>query len=336
MSGYRSKYKIKVYSYLEGINQESLRDDEIYNLLDDRFNKTLTTNIKERLNESDLPWAKALSNLNIGNYLLAHKKDVLIREDLKEYQSIKNNYDGVLFLDFNKVTKDIEFFYDFIEDCICNNYIGSFTFKDGLGLHHQDIKLFKSRQELCNAFIFVPNSRIDEFTSLFTLGLESGARYIVNCYKDDKQRMSMMTLSYKLNKSNCTENNEQLINSVAFKKFVDEQGIDYGILQRVNHNKIIGIKNSLPNVLMIMIGAEYVKSPNGTTKIQGNNKFRFLRNAIEHVDPWNYEVSDNKRVTQSEFQKNYRYLKKSIENLDELSDKIGKQFINDLEESYAT
>lgn len=328
--------KIKVYAYLEGISPYELRDDEIYNLLDYKYDKTLTRNISQRLEQSELPWAKALSNLTIGNYLLAHKKDVLIREDLKKYQEIKHNYDGVLFLDFNKLTNDVNFIDYFIGQCLKDESIGSMAFIDKLGLDHLNLKHYKSRQELCNAFIFVPNSRVDEFTTLFTLGLESSARHTVNCYRDDKKRMSMMTLAYKLNKSDKSTNEEELKNSVAFKVFIDEQGTDYGLLQRVNHNRIIGFPNTLKNVLIMMIGAEYVKSPNGTTKIQGNKYIRFLRDSIEHVDPWNYELSDKQRVTPSEFQKNYRKLKLSIDDLEERKLHIAEQFIKDLEDSYAT
>ena len=98
--------KIKVYSYMEGM--KAFSEDEIFHKLpDEDFDKTLTTNITERLKRSEKPWAKALINLNIGGGLLAHKKDVLIREDLDEYSKIKEQYDGVLFLDFNKLVKKI-------------------------------------------------------------------------------------------------------------------------------------------------------------------------------------------------------------------------------------
>ena len=59
--------KIKVYSYMEGM--KAFSEDEIfYKLPDEDFDKTLTTNITERLHRSEKPWAKALINLNIGGY----------------------------------------------------------------------------------------------------------------------------------------------------------------------------------------------------------------------------------------------------------------------------
>lgn len=322
--------KIKVYSYMEGMNAFS-EDEIFYKLPDEDFDKTLTTNITERLHRSEKPWAKALLNLNIGRGLLAHKKDVLIREDLDEYSAIKDIYDGVLFLDFNKLVKDIKPIIDYIESCNRNNSIGTLGFDDDLGLGHETIKQCRTRAEMCNAFIYVPNSRFDEFHTLFDMGLKSSAKHLVNCYKDDKKRMSMMHLGYKLNKTDKSSNREELENAVLFYDFCKDQGIDYGLLQRTNFNKLYNVPKTLHNVKLLMMGAEYIVDGDKVNKIQGNNFMRFLRNGLSKSDPWNYTPSDKHRVSKTDFQKRFNSIKESINDFDNRSKEIGRKFMEDLE-----
>lgn len=322
--------KIKVYSYMEGMNAFS-EDEIFYKLPDEDFDKTLTTNITERLHRSEKPWAKALLNLNIGRGLLAHKKDVLIREDLDDYVGIKDSYDGVLFLDFNKLVKDIQPIINYIESCNKDNSIGTLGFDDDLGLNHEVIKQCRTRAEMCNAFIYVPNNRFDEFHSLFDLGLKSSAKHLVNCYKDGKKRMSMMHLGYKLNKTDKSSNREELENAVLFYEFCKDQGIDYGLLQRTNFNKLYDAPKTLHNVKLLMIGSEYIIYDNKINKIQGNNFMRFLRNGLSKSDPWNYVKSDKCRVSKTEFQRRFYSIKDSISNFDERSKEIGRKFMEDLE-----
>ena len=315
---------------MEGMNAFS-EDEIFYKLPDEDFDKTLTTNITERLHRSEKPWAKALLNLNIGRGLLAHKKDVLIREDLDEYSKIKENYNGVLFLDFNKLVKDINPIIEYITSCNNDNSIGTLGFDDTLGLHQSTIKTCRSRAEMCNAFIYVPNSRFDEFHKLFDLGLKSSAKHLVNCYKDDKKRMSMMHLGYKLNKTDKSSTKEELENSVLFYHFCKDQGIDYGLLQRTNFNKLYDEAKTFPNVKLLMMGAEYIADGDKVNKIQGNSFMRFLRNGLSKSDPWNYTKSEKHRISKTEFQKRFTSLKLSINNFDERSKEIGRKFIEDLE-----
>lgn len=322
--------KIKVYSYMEGMNAFS-EDEIFYKLPDEDFDKTLTTNITERLHRSEKPWAKALLNLNIGRGLLAHKKDILIREDLDDYDNIKDSYDGVLFLDFNKLVKDVQPIINYIELCNKDNSIGTLGFDDDLGLNHEVIKQCRTRAEMCNAFIYVPNSRFDEFHILFDLGLKSSAKHLVNCYKDGKKRMSMMHLGYKLNKTDKSSNREELENAVLFYEFCKDQGIDYGLLQRTNFNKLYDAPKTLHNVKLLMMGAEYIIDDNKINKIQGNNFMRFLRNGLSKSDPWNYVKSDKCRVSKTEFQRKFYSIKDSISNFDERSKEIGRKFMEDLE-----
>lgn len=322
--------KIKVYSYMEGMNAFS-EDEIFYKLPDENFDKSLTTNITERLRNSYKPWAKALLNLNIGRGLLAHKKDVLIREDLDDYSAIKDNYDGVLFIDFNKLVKDIEPIMDYISLCNNDNSIGTLDFNEELGLDQYIIKSCRTRAGMCNAFIYVPNSRFEEFHSVFDLGLKSSAKYIVNCYKDDKKRMSMMHLGYKLNKTNKSSSREELENSILFYEFCKDQGIDYGILQVVNFNKLYNSQKTFPNVKVMIMGSEYVLDDANINKIQGNKFMRFLRNGLSKSDPWNYTVSDKRRVSKTDFQKKFNSIKESINNFEERSKEIGRKFMEDLE-----
>lgn len=323
--------RVKVYSYMEGMNAFS-EDEIFYKLPDEDFDKTLTTNITERLKRSEKPWAKALLNLNIGGGLLAHKKDVLIREDLDDYAGIKDSYDGVLFLDFNKLVKEIQPIIDYIESCNKDNSIGTLGFDDDLGLNHEVVKQCRTRAEMCNAFIYVPNSRFEEFHTLFDTGLKSSAKHLVNCYKDDKKRMSMMHLGYKLNKTDKSSNIEELENAVLFHEFCKDQGIDYGLLQRTNFNKLYDVPKTLHNVKLLMMGADYIIDGNKINKIQGNKFMRFLRNGLSKSDPWNYVPSDKHRVSKTEFQKRFSSIKDSIDNFDERSKEIGRKFMEDLEQ----
>ena len=322
--------RIKVYSYMEGMNAFS-EDEIFYKLPDEDFDKTLTTNITERLKRSEKPWAKALLNLNIGGGLLAHKKDVLIREDLDDYAGIKDSYYGVLFLDFNKLVKEIQPIIEYIESCNKDNSIGTLGFDDDLGLNHEVVKQCRTRAEMCNAFIYVPNSRFDEFHTLFDMGLKSSAKHLVNCYKDGKKRMSMMHLGYKLNKTDKSSNREELENAVLFYEFCKDQGIDYGLLQRTNFNKLYNAPKTLHNVKLLMMGAEYIIDDNKINKIQGNEFMRFLRNGLSKSDPWNYVKSEKCRVSKTEFQRRFYSIKDSIINFDERSKEIGRKFMEDLE-----
>lgn len=322
--------RVKVYSYMEGMNPFS-EDEIFYKLPNDDFDKSLTTNITERLRNSHKPWANALINLNIGRGLLAHKKDVLIREDLDNYSKIKDNYDGVLFIDFNKLVKDIEPIIDYISLCNNDNSIGTLEFDEELGLDQSVIKSCRSRSGMCNAFIYVPNSRFEEFHTIFDLSLKSSAKYVVNCYKDDKKRMSMMHLGYKLNKTNKSSSREELENSVLFYEFCKDQGIDYGILQRVNFNKLYNYPKTFTNVKIMIMGSEYILDNSNVNKIQGNEFMRFLRNGLSKSDPWNYMVSDKRRVSKTDFQKKFKFIKESIDNFEERSKEIGRKFMEDLE-----
>lgn len=322
--------RVKVYSYMEGMNPFS-EDEIFYKLPNDDFDKSLTTNITERLRNSHKPWANALINLNIGRGLLAHKKDVLIREDLDNYSKIKDNYDGVLFIDFNKLVKDIEPIIDYISLCNNDNSIGTLEFDEELGLDQSVIKSCRSRSGMCNAFIYVPNSRFEEFHTIFDISLKSSAKYVVNCYKDDKKRMSMMHLGYKLNKTNKSSSREELENSVLFYEFCKDQGIDYGILQRVNFNKLYNYPKTFTNVKIMIMGSEYILDNSNVNKIQGNEFMRFIRNGLSKSDPWNYMVSDKRRVSKTDFQKKFKFIKESIDNFEERSKEIGRKFMEDLE-----
>ena len=321
---------VKVYAYLE--NMKELSEDEIFNLLPDKdFDKTLTTNISERIKQSSQVWAKTLSSLPIGKGLLAHKKDVLIRDDLQEYLKIMNDYEGVLFIDFNKVTDDIDKVLEFIHSCDESSSIGTLRFDDNYGFDQFMIKHHRSLQEMCNAFIYIPNTRIEEFTKLFTLSLKSSAMYVCNNFHDDKYHMTMMNLGYKLNKYDSSTTREELENSVAFYEFCREEGIDYGVLQRVGYNRLLGQPKTFKNVKTLTMGSVYAISGEDTVKLQGNLHIRFLRNGLGKCDPWKYELSERHSVSKTEFQKNFKNLKESIKDLDERKKYIGKEFILNLE-----
>lgn len=322
---------VKVYAYLE--NMKEFSEDEIFSRLPDSdFEKTLTTNISDRIKKSSQVWSKTLSSLPIGNGLLAHKKDVLIRDDLEEYTKLIDNYTGVLFIDFNKVTDDISKVLDFIHSCESTDSIGTLKFDETYCLDHFTINHHRSLSEMCNAFIYVPNSRVEEFTELFTIGLLSSAMHVVNNFYDDKNHMTMMNLGYKLNKYDSSSSREELENSVAFYEFCRENGIDYGLLQRVNYNRLLGVQKTFKNVKTLTMGSVYALTNSGkTVKIQGNLHIRFLRNGLDKCDPWNYTLSDLTTVSKTEFQKNFKKLKESIKDLDKRKEIIGKEFINNLE-----
>lgn len=321
---------VKVYAYLE--NMKELSEDEIFNLLPDKdFDKTLTTNISERIKQSSQVWAKTLSSLPIGKGLLAHKKDVLIRDDLQEYLKIMNDYEGVLFIDFNKVTDNIDKVLEFIYSCDESSSIGTFRFDDNYSFDQFMIKHHRSLQEMCNAFIYIPNTRVEEFAKLFTLSLKSSAMYVCNNFHDDKDHMTMMNLGYKLNKYDSSTTREELENSVAFYEFCREEGIDYGVLQRVGYNRLLGQPKTFKNVKTLTMGSVYAMSGEDTVKLQGNLHIRFLRNGLGKCDPWNYKLSERHVVSKTEFQKNFKNLKESVKDLDKRKKYIGKEFILNLE-----
>lgn len=321
---------VKVYAYLE--NMKKLSEDEIFNLLPDQeFDKNLTTNISERIKQSSQVWAKTLSSLPIGKGLLAHKKDVLIRDDLQEYLKIMNNYDGVLFIDFNKVTDDISKVLEFIHSCDESDSIGTLRFDDKCNLDQFIINHHRSLQEMCNAFIYVPNTRVEEFAKMFTLSLKSSAMYVCNNFHDDKDHMTMMCLGYKLNKYDSSTTREELENSVAFYEFCREEGIDYGVLQKVGYNRLLGQPKTFKNVKTLTMGSVYAMDNGSTVKLQGNKHIRFLRNGLGKCNPWHYKLSECHNVSKTEFQKNFKHLKESIKDLEELKENIGKEFISNLE-----
>ena len=321
---------IKVYAYLE--NMKELSEDEIFNLLPDKdFDKTLTTNISERIKQSSQVWSKTLSSLPIGKGLLAHKKDVLIRDDLQEYLKIMNKYDGVLFIDFNKVTDDIDKVLEFINSCYESSSIGTFRFDDNYEFDQFIIKQHRSLNEMCNAFIYIPNERVEEFANVFTLSLKSSAMYVCNNFHDDKNHMTMMNLGYKLNKYDSSSTREELKNSVAFYEFCRENGIDYGVLQRVGYNRLLDQQKTFKNVKTLTMGSVYAMNGEDTVKLQGNLHIRFLRNGLGKCDPWNYELSKCHNVSKTEFQKNFKNLKESIKDIEERKEHIGKEFILNLE-----
>lgn len=219
----------------------------------------------------------------------------------------------------------------FIQSCDETSSIGTLIFDDNYDFDQFNINHHRSLSEMCNAFIYVPNTRIVEFVELFTLSLKTSAMHVCNNFHDDKNHMTMMNLGYKLNKYDSSSSREELENSVAFYEFCRDNGIDYGILQRINYNKLLGSNKTFKNVKTLAMGSVYALSGDKTIKIQGNLHIRFLRNGLEKCDPWNYTVSESHNVSKTEFQKNFKKLKESIRDLDKLKETIGKEFITTLE-----
>lgn len=321
---------VKVYAYLEGMKELSY--SEIFCLLpEDEFDKSLTRDISDRIKKSSQVWSKTLSTIPIGKGLLAHKKDVLIRDDLQDYLKSMDNYSGVLFVDFNKVTDDITKIMDFIKSCDSTSSIGTLIFDDNCGIDQFSINHHRSLSSMANGLLYIPNSRVKEFTRLFVLSLKSSALKVLNDFNDDKNHMTMMNLAYKLKKQDYSSSKEELYNSVAFHEFCKDNGIDYSVLQRINFNKLFNEQKTFKNVKTMTFGSVYVQDGLNVVKIQGNKHIRSFRNGLMLCNPWNYTISDKSSVTKTEFQKNFNRIKNSIEDLEERKEYIGNLFINALE-----
>ena len=107
--------KIKVYTFLEGIDINSFPETEAIKILmnNDLFDVDISE-ITPITNTSNKPWIKSLNSMDVGEHNIVTKKDVALLHKFDEYSEIRDNYDGVLIIDFNKEIKDLNKFIDML------------------------------------------------------------------------------------------------------------------------------------------------------------------------------------------------------------------------------
>lgn len=117
------------------------------------------TEIKEN---TSIPLMHTLMNIPVNKYLFAHIKDLNILSILSKFD--KDEYDGVLFLDMNKVCSDIHKFEEIIEDALDRNSIFGVRFVSDEYVN--ELKVYtSSTNRIPNCILFIPSNRVDEFLS---------------------------------------------------------------------------------------------------------------------------------------------------------------------------
>lgn len=118
--------------------------------------------IKEIKEDTSIPLMHTLMNLPVNKYVFAHIKDLNILKILSEFD--KDEYEGVLFLDMNKVCSSIDQFEEIIEYALDRDSILSTRFvSDG---DVNELKIYNSAtNRMPNCILFIPSTRVEEFLS---------------------------------------------------------------------------------------------------------------------------------------------------------------------------
>lgn len=118
--------------------------------------------IKDIKEDTSIPLMHTLMNLPVNKYVLAHIKDLNILSILSKFD--KEEYEGILFLDMNKVCSSIDHFEEIIEDALDRNSILCSRFvSDG---DVNELKVYtSSTNRMPNCILFIPSTRVEEFLS---------------------------------------------------------------------------------------------------------------------------------------------------------------------------
>lgn len=236
----------KIQVYYHSIGKEPNPDDMVHDL---SYDVEIVREIKE---DTSIPLMHTLMNLPVNRYILAHIKDLNILSILNRFD--KNEYDGVLFLDMNKLCSSTDHFEELIDYALDNNSILATKFVSDGDIN--ELKIYKSStNRIPNGILFIPSTRVDEFL-YFRLDCISQMRsHMLKWFESGKKITSGGNLLHRKWKYMDHGNDSQVS---AYSELLKNMGVNYGF---VEENCSIGTdnqKNKFKNVTIIKMSSHTI------------------------------------------------------------------------------
>lgn len=209
----------KILAYYHSIGKEPNPNDMINELSYD------TRIIREIEEDYTIPLMHTLMNIPVSRYILAHIKDLNILSILKKYD--KNKYDGVLFIDMNKVCSDIKHFEEIVEYSLKNNSILATKFLSDDGVN--DLKIYSSStNRIPNGILFIPSSRVDEFLSFRLKCIEQTRTRMLSWFESGNKLTNGGNLLHRKWKY-MDYGSDNLVS--AYSEILRSMGVNYGFVE---------------------------------------------------------------------------------------------------------
>lgn len=209
----------KILVYYHAIGKEPNSNDMVHDL---NYDVEIIREIKE---DPSIPLMHTLMNLPVNRYILAHIKDLNILSILTRFD--KNEYDGVLFLDMNKLCSSEDHFEELINYALDNNSILATKFvSDG---DVNELKIYKSStNRIPNGILFIPSTRVDEFLS-FRIDCVSQMRSnMLNWFESEKKITYGGNLLHRKWKYMDKGNDSQVS---SYSELFKNMGVNYGFVE---------------------------------------------------------------------------------------------------------
>lgn len=249
----------KILVYYHAIGKEPNSNDMVHDL---NYDVEIIREIKE---DPSIPLMHTLMNLPVNKYILAHIKDLNILSILSRFN--KNEYEGILFLDMNKLCSSTDHFEEIVDYALDNNSILATKFVSDGDIN--ELKIYKSStNRIPNGILFIPSNRVDEFLS-FRLDCISQMRSNMLDWFDSRKKItSGGNLLHRKWKYMDNGNDSQVS---AYSELFKNMGVNYGF---VEENCSIGTdkqKNKFKNVTIMKMSSHPIIH-NGSLYIFTGNK----------------------------------------------------------------
>lgn len=240
------------------IGKEPNTNDMVYDL---PYHVEIIKEIKE---DTSIPLMHTLMNLPVNKYLFAHIKDLNILSILSKFD--KDEYDGVLFLDMNKICSSIDEFDNIIEDSLNKNSIFGVKFVSDDDVNNLRVYT-SSTTRIPNCILFIPSTRVEEFLSFRIDCISQMRSRMIDWFTSGNRITSGGNLLHRKWKYMDRGNNNQVS---AYSYLFRNMGVNYGF---VEENCSIGTdkqKNKFKNVTLMKLSSHPVIYEDRTQLFVGN------------------------------------------------------------------
>ena len=208
--------------------------------------------IKEIKEDTSIPLMHTFMNLPVNKYLFAHIKDLNILKILSEFN--KEEYEGILFLDMNKVCSSIDQFTDIIEYALDRDSILASRFVSDEDVN--ELKVYtSSTNRMPNCILFIPSTRVEEFLSFRIDCISQVRANMIDWFNSGNKLTPGGNLLHRkwkyMNRGNDTEVS-------AYSELFRKMGLNYGL---VEENCSIGTdkqKSRFKNVTIMKLSSHPV------------------------------------------------------------------------------
>ena len=233
----------KIQVYYHSIGKEPNPNDMVHDL---NYDVEIVREIKE---DTSIPLMHTLMNLPVNKYILAHIKDLNILSILTRFD--KDNYEGILFLDMNKVCSSTDHFEEIIDYALDNNSILVTKFVSDSDIN--ELKIYRSStNRIPNGILFIPSTRADEFLSFRLKCISHMRSKMIDWFYSGNKITSGGNLLHRKWKYMDHGNDSQVS---AYSELFKNMGINYGF---VEENCSIGTykqKSKLKNVTIMKMSS---------------------------------------------------------------------------------